>query len=179
MNDLMIDIETLGTQVNSVITQIGAVYFDRNSAELGKEISLNIQVQDCLNHGLQIDGGALRFWFEQTKCYESRELPSWFKEPIPLSLALENLRRFYDKEALVWAHATFDFPIIANAYQVLGQGFCFPYRKLRDIRTLTDLAGVKKDTKKHEDQKSHDALEDCKYQVQYCCECFKILKKSN
>jgi len=171
MKDIMLDIETLGTLHNSVITQIGMLYFDRLTGELGKELLVNIRIQDCIDSGLRVDGGALKFWFEQ-------ENKSFLKNPVTLSKALECVRTFYDKQSLVWAHSTFDFPLLSNAYSVIGQGFALPYRNLRDIRTLVDLSGleyIKKEDSK--DPKTHNAMEDCKYQVVYCVECFKKLKE--
>jgi len=175
MNDLMVDIETLGTKSNSVITQIGAVFFDRYTGKTGEELSINIQIQDCLDKGLQVDAGAIKFWLGQTG-------RSFLKEPVALQTALDSLRKHYKlhKDVLVWAHATFDFPILANAYEVIKQGFAFLYKNLRDIRTLVDLA--KLDYKKFKedgakDPKTHNALSDCLYQVKYCVEAFNKLRK--
>ena len=172
MNDIMLDLESLSTKSYSVIVQVGAVYFDRYTGELGKELCVNINIQDCLNHGLKVDGGALKFWFE----HENR---SWLKDPVNLSKALQMIRDFYNKKALVWSHATFDFPLLADAYEVLGQGFPFHYRNLRDIRTLVDLSKRPYKKDKEGDPKTHDGLDDCKYQVKYCVECFNLLRKDN
>lgn len=168
-NDIMLDTETLGVKPYAVVVQIGAVYFDRYTGELGKELSVNISIQDCLNHGLKVDAGALKFWFEQKN-------RSWLKSPVNLSKGLQMLRDFYDKKALVWAHATFDFPLLSCAYDVLGQSLPFPYRKLRDIRTLVDLSNLPYKKNKEGDPKTHDANDDCKYQILYCTECFQTLK---
>lgn len=169
MKDLMIDIETLGTTKDAVVTQIGAVFFDRYTGKLGDQLLLNIQIQDCLDKGLKVDAGALKFWFDQTG-------RSFLKNPIELQTSLDYLRKFYkkgEKNTLVWAHATFDFPILANAYEVIEQGFVFPYKNLRDIRTLVDLSKLDHRKGKSGDPKTHDALEDCIYQVKYCTEAFK------
>ena len=94
-----------------------------------------------------------------------------------LQAALDALRKFYkeEKDTLVWAHATFDFPILANAYNAIKQGFAFPYRNLRDIRTLIDLSKLDYKKGKAGDLKTHNALEDCRFQVIYCTEAFKKL----
>jgi len=174
MKDIMVDIETLGTANNSVVTQIGAIYFNRYTGELGKELLVNIQIQDCLNKGLQVDAGSIKFWFEQPE-------RSFLDRPTTLMDALQQLRDFHniDNKALVWAHSTFDFPILHNAYRKVGQGFCFPYRNLRDIRTLVDLSGIKYKKGSSGDPKTHNALDDCKHQVKYCTEAFnKIYEKT-
>lgn len=170
MNDLMVDIETLGTTKDAVITQIGAVFFDRYTGKMGKELLVNIQIQDCLDWGLKVDAGALKFWFEQSG-------RSFLENPVPLQTALDALRKLYKEEkgAAVWAHATFDFPILATAYDKIKQGFAFPYKNLRDIRTLVDLAKLDY-VKGKGDPKTHNALDDCKYQVKYCTEAFNSIK---
>ncbi|MEA1917817.1 MAG: 3'-5' exonuclease [Campylobacterota bacterium] len=163
-------IKTLATDTYAVVTQIGACYFDRNTGEIGDELLVNIQIQDCLNHGLRVDAGAIKFWFEQSR-------QTFLENPVPLTKAAQQLREFYKKEVLVWAHATFDFPRLAEAYEKIGQGFCFPYRKLRDIRTLVDLSNVPYKKIPKDESQTHDALYDCKFQVKYCYECFKELNK--
>ena len=51
MNDLMLDIETLGTTYNAVVVQVGAIYFDRLTGDIDAGICLNISIDDCLKHG--------------------------------------------------------------------------------------------------------------------------------
>jgi hypothetical protein len=170
--DMMVDIETLGTRKNSVITQIGACFFDRNTGEVGEKFSINVQIQDCLNKGLMIDEGSLRFWFGQPE-------KTFLYEPLSLPKALGKFRSFYylNKKALVWSHSTFDIPVLENAYNIIGEKTPFQFRNARDIRTLVDLSGIKYKKEEGKDPKTHDALDDCIYQVKYCCEAFSKLKE--
>ena len=78
MIDLMLDLETLGTSNNALITQIGACYFDRYSGKLGKQFLENIQIQDGLNKGFEVDEGAIRFWLEHE--------PTFLSKPIPITV---------------------------------------------------------------------------------------------
>jgi len=170
MEDIMLDIETLGTSHDAVIVQIGACYFDR-TGNVGGKLSLNVSMRDCLKKGLKVDAGALKFWFGQKSI-------SWISHPLLLGEALQKLRNFTDRKAAVWSHSTFDIPILVNAYKVFGQGPPFGYRSTRDIRTLVDLAGVEYE-KNHEALKTHDALRDCVYQVSFCARCFEKLRKNH
>lgn len=165
---MMIDIETLGTSRNAVITQIGACYFDRNTGDIGDTFLVNIRIQDCLDNGLEVDAGSIKFWFEQGH-------QDFLEAPVDLSKALGQFKTFCKKNSLVWAHATFDFPIIANAYKVIKQSLPYAYKNTRDIRTLVDLSNI---AYKRYPRKGthHNALDDCKHQVFYCCVCFKALK---
>ena len=80
----------------------------------------------------------------------------------------------------MWSHATFDFVMLMHAMRRRDIQPTVHYRKARDIRTLTGLAGM---TKEQIDTFQvdrvgvhHNGLDDAIYQVAYCHECFKILK---
>lgn len=169
MKDLMIDIETLGTSHNAVVTQIGALKFNRETGETDKGICLNVSIDDCLRLGLEVDAGALKFWWEN--------VPSFLEGAMPVGKAVQILNEYCKGAEAVWSHATFDMPILANMCLKVGQKkLPFPYRNCRDIRTLVDIPGVKMDKEEKKIQKTHNALEDCVYQVKYCVRCFRALK---
>lgn len=172
MKDLMVDIETLGSSPNSVITQIGACYFDRHSGEIGDKFLVNIRIQDCLDWGLKVDGETIKWWFGQT--FDK----TFLKDAVDLTKALGQFREFAKetrkKNGAAWAHSTFDFPILANAYRTVNLSEPFPYRAMRDIRTLVDLANLPYEKPKEE--KTHNGLDDCLYQVSYCVKCLNQLR---
>lgn len=171
MNDLMLDIETLGTRPTSVITQIGACYFDRYTGKIGDKFLRNVDVENSLKWGLTTDWNTIQWWFKQIN-------KSWMEDVDLLTKILGELNHFAKKAKSVWSHATFDVPILMNAYVVTKrQKLPFHYRFARDIRTLVDLSGLPFDKNKKE--KTHNALEDCIYQVEYCVKCFNALKENN
>lgn len=166
MKDLMLDIETLGTSPGAVITQIGACYFDRETGEVADVFIENIDIADSLKHGFTIDGDTLTWWFTQDK-------RTFLKNTKLLKDVLHdfNMHAVFAKQ--VWCHATFDLPIITHAMKKMGIKPSFHYTAARDIRTLFDLSGGKKvDTK---NKKTHDALEDCFHQVEYCVEYLRMI----
>ena len=59
VSNIMLDLETLGT----VITQIGAVYFDW-SGKTRETFLVNINIKSCLDKGLEIKYKELKFWLE-------------------------------------------------------------------------------------------------------------------
>lgn len=164
MNNIMLDIETLGT----VITQIGAVYFTDNG-EIGDKFLVNVDIDSCLKRGLEIQYGNLKFWLERAN------LITFLKNTIPISVALARLDEFCskNKKARVWSHY-YDVMILELASHRLGRKLPFHYRRWRDLRTAVDLAGLKREKKMKGDEKTHNALEDCIYQVNYLV---KALKK--
>ena len=95
MDNIMLDLETLGT----VITQIGAVYFDW-TGKTGETFLVNVNIKSCLDRGLEIKYKELKFWLE------NRSRITWNKNTIPLTKALEELTTFckINKKAHVWSH---------------------------------------------------------------------------
>lgn len=167
LDDLMLDLETLGTQANALIVQIGAAYFDRRSGTVGGTFRCNVSIRDSLKYGMTVSDGALKFWFD----HPGR---TWLKGTYELTKALDLFAKFCNKKARVWSHANFDVPILSQAYYLIGRKPPFSYKNCRDIRTLVDLAALPKETHQKTD-KSHDALEDCLYQIKYCLPCLWAL----
>ena len=170
MDDLMVDIETLGTTHNAVITQIGACFFDRNTGDYGSNFLMNIRIQDCLDKGMTVNGDTIKWWMNQ-------EYKSWVKDAGDLAVVLNAFRKFAKPCKAAWAHATFDFPILANAYNICKIGMPFHYRDMRDLITLVDLSDLKKEDFKTNLLKTHNALDDCFYQIEYAVKCFKRIKE--
>jgi len=171
--DLMLDIETLGTGTKALITQIGACYFDRDTGEITWTFCENIQIQDSLDNGFEVRGDTIKWWFEQDKDVINKMISN----AQPVTKVLGHFQTFckVNQFDAAWAHATFDFPILTNAYHLMKLKQPIPYRKMRDIRTLVDLSNVVYDKSKNE--KTHNALDDCIYQVKYCVECFRKINE--
>ena len=170
MDDLMLDLETMGSGIGSVITQIGACYFDRFSGEIGEKFSMNVDMDDCVKQGFRMEPGAVKFWLEQPG-------RSFLKPPLQgIAFALLEFKNFAKDAECIWSHSTFDFSMIQDAYQKLGLK-PLTYRKTKDIRTLMELAGTHKLDDTLHPESAHDALSDAIFQVGYCVKAFNILKK--
>src|SRR3990167_8881297 len=114
MDDLMLDLETMGSGIGSVITQIGACYFDRFSGEIGEKFSMNVDMDDCVKQGFRMEPGAVKFWLEQPG-------RSFLKPPLQgIAFALLEFKNFAKDAECIWSHSTFDFSMIQDAYQKLG-----------------------------------------------------------
>ena len=172
MTDVMIDIETLGNGKNAIPVQIGAVYFDRVTGDIGREFKANIDARDAAKEGCEFDADTVYWWLSQSREAIDSITTGDLRKIRPVFLGLYN---FLDDAKAIWSHATFDFVIIQETYKLLDFG-PLKYRKARDIRTLTDLAGVNPKDFKREGL-HHDALDDAKFQVKYCVEAFKKLRQ--
>lgn len=159
MTDIMLDLETFGSNSYAPIVQIGACYFDRDTGHLGKQFSRNI-IPDFKN--FTPDANTIEWWMSQSD--EARN--SLKGNQISLTEALISFNDFVHSKALIWSHSNFDFVILMNAYKILGVKPKVYYKSSRDIRTLTDLAGVSPKVF-YRSGVHHNALDDCIFQIQY------------
>lgn len=171
MNDVMIDIETLGNGKNACVTQIGACYFDRKTGEIGETFKMNIDARSAVESGAELDADTVYWWLGQSKEAVDSMTAAPLKDIKHVFMMLNN---FLISADAIWSHATFDFVILQETYKRLKLKPSFQYRVARDIRTLVDLAGVNTKAFTREGT-HHDGLDDCKFQIKYCVEAFKKL----
>ena len=179
MKHLMVDIETMGTNVDCPIIQIGAVYFELSTGKIGKEFLINIDLKDSMEHGAVPDGSTIYFWLTQSQ--EARDSLLDPKTPFLTEIdGLVQFNEFWQGATEVWSHATFDFVILQHAMQRRNIRPWINFREAKDIRTLTFLAGMTKEevaaTKIVRKGTQHNALSDALFQVAYCSECYKKIK---
>jgi hypothetical protein len=123
--------------------------------------------------GFETNASTIYWWLKQDK--QAQESIS--KVGRHFDGIIHELNTFFKKAKNVWSHATFDWVILMNHYNKLNVKPSCHYTTARDLRTLVDLANVEY---KNVPRKGthHNALDDCKFQVQYAVECFNKLKKS-
>lgn len=174
-DDVMIDIETMGNSSNASMIQLAAVYFNRNTGELGQEFCVNIDENSCKALGFVSDQNTIDWWQEQ----DQNILNNIRSSSKPIMQAITEFHAFYKigaHDVNVWSHATFDFVIVQNYLQKIGK--YMNHRRARDIRTLVDLSQINLDLYDWSN-KMHNALDDCKFQIKYCVDAINNLKKNN
>lgn len=165
MQNIMLDIETLGTKPGCVILSIGAVEFDDNG--LGDEFEVNIDVEDSANFGLVIEPRTVMWWMEQNEAARNKVCTPGEK----LLTALMNFTHAFDwQNKKVWCNgANFDFPILDAAFDTMGIPTPWMYYNTNDYRTMKNLAGKKvvNEIQKAHGQEfvAHGALDDAKQQA--------------
>ena len=162
MNNVMIDIETLGTAANSVILSIGAVQFGENG--LGDEVYSTINIDSCLERGLVVEGRTILWWMGQADAARA----ALGQNELSLAAALQGLTNAFDwNNTLVWCNGlNFDLPILDSAYRACGMAAPWAYYNGRDYRTIK--CELPKETFKALEVTpvvKHDALEDAKAQA--------------
>lgn len=169
MKDVMLDLETLGTRHDAMIISIGACYFNRHTGEIGRGFSANIDPKEYADK-FTTDYQTIKWWFDQSD--EARKLA--MSEPDHIEEVLLAFRNFLEndgEEVTVWSHATFDIPILANAFKVVNVRNPIPFRNTRDIRTLMDLTNHRSELVR--EGTHHHALDDAKFQARYVAEAFQ------
>lgn len=174
MKHVMVDIETFGNKSNSVIASISAVYFNLETGETGAEFNQLINIQSCVDIGLNIDTSTLKWWMTQSD--EAREIVISGKKHI--RYVLELLSNFINKEKFVWGNsARFDLGILSDAYNSCNLKPSWDFRKELDVRTFVFLNPTIKENFEYKGIK-HNAIDDCKNQIEYCSMIYNSLKIS-
>ena len=167
MNDVMLDLETMGTGTLAPIVSIGAVKFDLKTGATGEELYYNISLKDSMNRGMNPDARTIEWWLEQS--IDARK-HLFDPEPVELEHALG---KFYDfaKGCYVWGNgATFDNRLITEAFRLIGMKTSWKYSQDMDVRTLVRLGEMNGIDYKSVvmDGISHCAIDDAKFQIAYC-----------
>ena len=137
MKDLMIDLETFSTRNDAAIVSIGAVFFNRETGEMGQKFYRLID-----NPTGHIDPNTVRWWLQQNE--EARGTlndPNRYAEHI----ALEDLGRYIQERAhlleRVWANdPDFDLTILQSAYERNDMPLPWSFRSARSMRTMIDIS---------------------------------------
>lgn len=175
MEDLMLDIETMGVEYDAAIIQIGACYFNRYTGEISKVFCENINLKESVAKGFTVNKSTEEWWQQQNQDILNDILTN-NKSP---EMVADNFANFlgnpYRRGLSVWSHATFDFVLVNNFLKAFGKK-PMNYKSAKDIRTLVDLSGINLNNYDWGAGKTHNALDDCKFQVQYCVDAFNKLK---
>lgn len=171
MNNIMVDLETLGTCPGCAILSIGAVAFDPGSNRIdGDGFYVVVNTADCKDNYLHEDEETRKWWDDQKP--EAKAVIALAEDPamsFPLADALNRfndyIRRFGGYNAKVWGNgADFDNSILAVAYRMADvkpvwapfNGRC--YRTLKNMLPGPKLARV---------GTYHNALDDARSQAMH------------
>lgn len=176
MNHLMIDIETLGNKSFSVITSVAAVQFDIETGKTGEEFYERINIDNSLKNGLNVDGDTLRWWFKQSK-EAQKEFSDY--DGVNVTEFCDKFDRFFLESILtetkIWGNSNrFDLGLLDNMYESVGRSYPWNFRHERDVRTIVSFAPEIKANCVFNGV-PHNAVDDCKYQIEYVSKIWNIL----
>lgn len=169
MINVMVDLETLGTQPGSVILSIGAVLFDPKlppGSCIGKEFYCVVNQESSIDYAMTVSQDTLDWWMKQSP--EAREVLSEAADPEQSNIlpdSLQMLADFIPIGAKVWSNgANFDQPLLDVAYDRCALPLPWKYYNSRCYRTLVALYPYEKSIRPPV-VCAHNALEDAKWQA--------------
>ena len=171
MNDIMLDLETMGTSMSSVILSIGAVRFNPQTSELGETFSVYIDVDSSLASGCSISQSTLLWWMGQSDAARSRQTGA---TRVPLQEALIRFENFVTPRNRIWGNgADFDNALLGALYSRVSIPQPWSYWNNRCYRTMKNLfpnapVPVRTDVK-------HDALDDAIHQAKHLQSIFSYI----
>lgn len=170
-NDIMIDLETLGTRPDSAIIAIGAVKFNIDTLD-DESFYRVINIESNQHEGRAINADTLVWWLGQTD-----KAKAIFTSPdrVDLGDALDDLREFIHPGARVWGNGSdFDISMLTHAYG--NQKTPWEFYNTRCFRTIKSMPQAERAIKPT-NAGAHNALFDAINQAQHLQAIWKVLAK--
>lgn len=152
---LMVDLETMAVSPRTVVLTLGAVTFNPFTDEIYDELYFKVDLDDQDKLGREIDPNTLDWWAKQNpEVMEEAFSPDG---RVPLESAIDQFHKFAWGCDKFWSHgAVFDLMIIEDIYRQLKRPIPWEFWRLRDTRTLFDIA----DPEMEKSAEQHNALFD-------------------
>lgn len=171
--ELMLDIETLGLGVTSVVTQIGWCLFDFEKEHF-EHGCFFLDPENQMKLGRTIDWGTFKFWMQQEEAARMKMI----EVDVPFNGNV--LSEFIDLVKIeaptrVWANGTnFDISIIDNLLETYAYKTPWKYNSPRDCRTIWDLCPWDKSIV---NKVKHDAEQDALFQAKQVWQAWRKIKE--
>lgn len=187
--DLMVDIETLGNEMNSTIIQLACVPFDIETGAIYEDETFN-EIADIEKNEIapEVSASTLKWWLKTDKELFTRLLNSG-------SLSTEDIIRLFHRQVKEWQSRVgirnvylwgngilFDNQMIKYQMEAIGLYYPVHYKNDRDVRTILELASAKSGVSEREIKdklgngvNDHNAINDVLYQINYVSECYRYL----
>lgn len=136
MTSICLDIETLDVEDHAVIIEMGLVAFSRVDFTIIDRRSIPLDLFEQISRGRTISSGTIDFHRQKDS------LPTHFSGMLPLD-ALAAMNSFVNlhRPKHVWVQGPdFDLPKLRSYFHPIGQGLPWDFWRVRDSRTLLDLA---------------------------------------
>jgi len=182
MNNVMIDLESLGQEPGNVIVTLSAVQFDITTGDIGKVFHESISIEDSLKEGLTIDPSTVMWWMTQNEnarmqMVETQNNPDSLVEVLNKFATWLNhlphatVRELYRKSDIVmWGRGPrFDMGLLSYAYKLIGyKKTPWDFRKERCVRTYESICpDIKIEYDKNRIGVLHNGVDDAKHEIKY------------
>lgn len=120
MNNIMLDLETLGTSPNAAVVAIGACFFDTDTREIGHTFYRTLDLNAVVRGGGEMDASTVLWWMSQPD--DTRQAIYRPGVKYTPDSALQALSHFVEdnssSDPLVWGNgANFDNVILSQMYR--------------------------------------------------------------
>ena len=176
MNDVMLDLETMGTSPRAAIIAIGAVAFDLETGELGDTFYSVVDLNSSIEAGGIVDASTILWWMGQSEAARLAIL----NPDSPGGWLLRNalgrfnvwMGQFEYKSVKLWGNgAGFDNVILRSAYEMTKTHVPWMHYNDRCYRTAKALLPT---VRVEREGVHHNALDDAVYQAKVLIEAEKI-----
>jgi hypothetical protein len=169
MNNIMLDLETLGTSPGAAILAIGAVRFDDNGVK--DKFAVSIKLPSLMDAGFRVDDDTFLFWMGQ----DPSAAKQFSRIRVDVGDALQMFADFAGRDAIVWGNgAAFDNVLLRTAYEMLGIRTPWKWSNDRCYRTIKNLCP---DVALERVGTLHDAVDDATSQANHLLACLKTLTR--
>lgn len=183
---LMLDIETLGTGPDAVVTQTALFGWDLLDPETILPLPhfqyIPIQPQLELLPPRKLEASTIIWHIGQQTDLTHNDSSEFSDLPSLLKHFLRTFERITDPvtgspDYELWTRGMFDTVIMASLLKQCGFPKPWDFRAERDLRTLESLSGVSyKDVPQPEGYIKHRADWDCRFQIAHHTACMKALR---
>lgn len=145
----MFDVETLGTESNSVVLSAALTYFNFDNIlsfqdYVNAACYVKFDKQEQIDMGRIIDQDTVDWWKKQSEIARKAALdPS--PEDLSAKNAIDNLRAYINdhggSDQIFWMRGTLDQMAIDSLCKNIGVPVLTRFNKWRDVRTAVDILG--------------------------------------
>ncbi len=170
MNHYMIDIETLDNKPTAIILSIAAAKFNFKDDEIENTYYSNVNIDSCKHYGMTAGKDTIDWWYKQPKeVFEQMK-----NNQQDIKKVLVDMSEFIGSgKKFLWVNgASFDYPILTNAYNLVGINKPWHYSAENDVRTVFNMFGYDWRSFKRVGN-YHNALDDCITQIAALKDCLK------
>ena len=167
--NLMLDIETLGTNPNAIVLSIGAVFFTKGGLKETFYVELN--KEDQVSRGRRSTPSTVEWW-------NTRGIPIPGDASCNNTVVLKQLQEFindgqifHGKDVKVWGNgSSFDVTIMEHLFSIYNIEAPWKFFNVRDVRTIVDLYPKCRPR----EENPHHALEDAKNQAKWVIKAMEL-----
>jgi exodeoxyribonuclease VIII len=165
MNDVCVDLESMGTRLDGAIVGIGMVEFDLPQGLIGRTFFRAINLGDAVNnHGAKMDAATVSWWLSQSKAAQGAIVTNCYS----VRQALLDVTEFMagNPDVKVWGNGCFfDNAMLSHLFRVVGLPQPWKFWNDRCYRTV--CAMHRSVTKDEFIGTAHNAVDDAMAQVKH------------